>query len=134
MRSLEVNQILPKYLRINCAENDLYKIGLCLTSRGQIRTYLIHNPVLIFIFNIILIFKTIISLLFNEEYDHIIIINEEFPHFLGVRIIFNTSCNLYILLALTSQLIYYYNYKYGITDLCNTFVLKLFFEYIYIFE
>jgi hypothetical protein len=87
MRCLDVNQISPKNLRINCAENDLYKIGLCLTSRGQIRTHLIHNPVLIFIFNTISIIKTTISLLFDEEYDHILIINGNFSHFLGVRIL-----------------------------------------------
>jgi hypothetical protein len=52
MRCLHINQILPKNLRINCAENDLYRIGLCLTSSGQTITHLIHNPVLIFIVNI----------------------------------------------------------------------------------
>jgi hypothetical protein len=114
MESLNVNETLPKNLRINCAENHLYKIGLCLTSSGQTRRHLIHNPVLIFIVNIISIMKTIISLLLNEEYDHILIINGDFSHFLEVRIHFNIACNLYILLALTSQLIYYYNYKYSI--------------------
>jgi hypothetical protein len=74
MRSLDENQILPKNLRIKSAENNLYKIGLCLTSSGRIRRYLIHNPVLIFIVNIISIIKTIISVLFDEEYDRILII------------------------------------------------------------
>jgi hypothetical protein len=69
---LSIKPILPKNLRINSAENDLYKIGLCLTSIGQIRRHLIHNPVLIFIVNIISIIKTRISVLFDEEYDRII--------------------------------------------------------------
>ncbi len=75
MRSLDVNQIIPKNLRINCAENHFYKIGLCLTSSGQTRRHSMHNPVLIFIVSIISIIKTIICLLFDEEYDRILIIN-----------------------------------------------------------
>jgi hypothetical protein len=70
MRSLDVNQVLPKNLRINSAENDLYKIGLCLTSSGQSRRHLIHNPVLIFIINIISIIKTIIlELILKSEHQ-----------------------------------------------------------------
>ncbi len=84
MRSLDVNQILPKNFRINCAENHLHKIGLCLSSRGQTRRHLMHNPVLIFIVNIISIIKTIICLLLSEEYDHILIMRDAQRGVLGV--------------------------------------------------
>jgi hypothetical protein len=50
----------------------------------------------------------------TEDNERISIIIGDFSHFLGLRIHINLTSCLFFLLALTSQLIYFYNYMKGI--------------------
>ncbi len=57
-----------------------------------------------------------------EEDKNLSAIIGDFSNFLRIRIHLNIACGLYTLLSLTSQLMYYYNYKNGI----NPTFLKVF--------
>ncbi len=49
-----------------------------------------------------------------EENEKLLQIIEDFGHFLGMKTYYNIIIIMAIILALISQLIYYYNYKSGI--------------------
>ena len=116
------NVILPQNVIISSAENNLYRIGLCLTSKSDLKRNKLHNPLLIFSVNSIVLLRNLISLLTPNHYKYVFIIIGDFSYFLGIKIHINIAVALYILLAITSQLIYYYNYK---NDIKPTF-LKVF--------
>ena len=77
---------------------------------------------LIFSLNLIVLVKCLISLLFPNDYNKLFIIIGDFGYLLGLRIHVNIGYALYMFLAMTSQLIYYYNYR---NDIKPTF-LKVF--------
>jgi hypothetical protein len=114
MESFDANKPLPLDIAINSAESHLYRIGLNLFKINDQKRSIFNNPSLIFIINSIAIIKIIISLLMTEDNERISIIIGDFSHFLGLRIHINLTSCLFFLLALTSQLIYFYNYMKGI--------------------
>jgi hypothetical protein len=82
----------------------------------------LYNPFLVFIVNILALIKNVFSVLLPEENDYLLLINGDFAHFLGLKNNFNTTPILLTLTSLSSQLIYFYNYKNDI----NYSSLKLF--------
>jgi len=112
MDNFDATELLPPDIIIISAETYLYRIGLSLFKESE-RTKL-HNPKFIFIINIISIIRSIISLQLPEENVKLFIMNGDFSYFLGIRTHFNIAYCLYILLALTSQLIHYNNYRNNI--------------------
>jgi hypothetical protein len=88
--------------------------SLCHSSNSNAKRSKFHNPIHISIINSILLIKNITSLVLPEEDERLFIIFGDFAHFLRIRIHLNIACGLYILLSLTSQLMYCYNYKNGI--------------------
>jgi len=114
MESFDANKPLPLDTAINSAESHLYRIGLNLFKINDEKRNIFYNPLLVFIINSIAIIKSIIALLMTEDNETISIIIGDFSHFLGLRIHFNLGSGLAYLLALTSQLIYFYNYMKGI--------------------
>jgi hypothetical protein len=111
MNNFDPNVILPQNVILSSAENNLFRIGLCLTSKSHLKRNKLHNPLFILCVNSIFLLRILISLLTPKDYNYLFIIIGDFSYFLGIRIHFNIACGLYILLAMTSQLIYYYNYK-----------------------
>ena len=122
MHKFDPKEVLPQNVIISSAENNLYRIGLCLTSRNHLNRNKLHNPLLIFIVNSIVFIKCLISLLSPNDCKELFIIIGDFGYLLGIKIHINVAIVLYTLLAITSQLIYYYNYK---NDIKPTF-LKVF--------
>jgi hypothetical protein len=110
MESFDANKPLPLDIALNSAESHSYRIGLNLFKINDQKRSIFHNPLLIFIINSIAIIKSIIALLMTEDNKRISIIIGDFSHFLGLRIHFNLWSCLSYLFALTSQLIYFYNY------------------------
>jgi hypothetical protein len=117
-----VDKPLPTELILNSAENRLNKIGLILRSETYKKRSIFYKPLLVFGVNIILTVKYIVSLLLNEENDKLLIINGDFGHFFGAKVHLNVIVFLFVVLALISQLIHYYNYK---NDIKQTY-LKVF--------
>ncbi len=87
---------------------------MSLISTNNDRRHPIYNPCLIFCVNIVAIIKSIISLLLPESNEKLFVYNGDFGHFIGMRLHFNIALILFNILALTSQLIHFYNYKNGI--------------------
>jgi len=111
MDTIDVNKVLPNNLILNSVETHLYRIGLCPTDYHYIKPNRLHNPLLIFIVCLLSIFKNINSLLLSEENERLLIISGDFSHYLGIKTHYNIACGLYISLALTSQLIHFFNCK-----------------------
>ena len=111
MEVFNSSQLLPQNLVIVSAETYLYRIGLSLTTKSYVKRPKLNHPLLVFIVTVISIIKIAISLFFSENNKYYFIIVGDFGYFFGVRFHFNISAILYMLLALSSQLIYYYNYK-----------------------
>jgi len=112
MESFNANKVLPKYMILKSAQTHLFRIGLCLTNNNnyELRSSF-HNPLLIFCIIVISIMKNIISLILSEENQNLRVIIGDFYDFLGIRVHFNIASGLEMILALSSQLIYYFNYK-----------------------
>jgi hypothetical protein len=122
MDSFDSNKLLPKNIVLKGAQNHLYRIGLNLISNGREKRDIFHNPLLIFGVQIVIVIKSIVSLLTPKEYEKFLTIFGDFAHFFGPEIHFNIITILSTVLALISQLINYYNYKNGI----NPTYLKVF--------
>ena len=58
MKKFDPKEVLPQNLIINSAENILYRIGLCLTSRNHLNRNKLHNPLHIFNVNTIVFIKS----------------------------------------------------------------------------
>ena len=122
MNKFDPNKVLSNNLIISSAENNFYRNGLCLTSRTRLNRNKLHKPLLIFSVNFIFLIKCLICLLSPNDYKYLFIIVGDVGYLMGYRIYINIAIALYIILAITSQLIYYYNYK---NDIKPTF-LKVF--------
>ncbi len=113
MDSFEANKLLPQNIVLNY-ENNLYEIGLNLISSGTKKRTIFNNPLLIFSLNVVIVIRSIISLLLKEENENLLIINGDFGYLLHMRIHVNMFIILFFLLCLISQLLYFYNFKNGI--------------------
>ena len=111
MEIFNSSQLLPQNLVIVSAETYLYRIGLSLTTKSYVKRPKLNHPLLVFIVTVISIIKIAISLFFSENNKYYFIIVGDFGYLFGVRFLLNISAILYMLLALSSQLIHYYNYK-----------------------
>jgi hypothetical protein len=114
MDSFDANKVLPQNIVIKGAENHLYRIGLNLVSNGRQKRSNFYNPLVIFSVQIVTVTKSIVSLLTPEENERLLKIIGDFAHFIGVKTQFDVDVIITNILALTSQLIYYYIYKSGI--------------------
>jgi len=109
--NFDPKRLLPSNIRIDSAETHLYRIGLSLFPNGIIKRNRFHNPILIFIIQIYLIIKSIISLLINGEDSDIFIIIGDYGYFLGLKLHVDIVFIFVTSISLVSQLIHYYNYK-----------------------
>jgi hypothetical protein len=111
MNTFKANKRLPPDIIIHSAETHMFHIGLSLFENESTKRTKLHNPVFITLVNTISLMRCIISLLLPQENEKPFIIIGNFSYFLGIRVHFNLAYGLYILLALTSQLLHYINYK-----------------------
>jgi hypothetical protein len=114
MDSFDANKVLPQNFVIKGAENHLYKIGLNLKPNAKEKRSNFYNPLLILSVNIAIVIKSIVSVLTPEENKKFLLIIGDFGHFFGIKTHYNIIIIFSTILALSSQLIYYYNYKNGI--------------------
>jgi hypothetical protein len=91
MKTYQTFKVLPQNMILCSAESHLYRIGLCLISETYVKRSKFHSPLLIFIINIVVLLKSIISLLLPEDNKYLLIVNGEFSYFLGLRTHFNIT-------------------------------------------
>ena len=98
------------------AQFILYKIGLCPTRDPTLlqQRKWFNNPVLNFTVLLLYLSLKCISVLSDETNEDLFIVSGNFGHFLGIRINYDILFILITLLAISSQIIYYYNYRNGI--------------------
>ena len=112
-KNLDLNKVLPTYLAIKSAGSDLYRIGLTLYPFGaQIRDRY-HNPLIIFIFNSLVLIRGL-SLFWATKYrnDYQYLLYGDWTHYFGYHTIITSF--LFELLAFVSQIIHYWNFKNNI--------------------
>jgi hypothetical protein len=102
---------LPPELLVTSAGSHLYRIGLSHFPNGWKRRKKFHYPLLIALLNVIILVKSITSLLLTEENPELFIILFDFSYFLNVKIHYNTCVIVIIILTLVSQILHYINYK-----------------------
>ena len=122
MESFDANKLLPQNIIIKSAETHSYRIGLSFDSLNYVKRDILHNPLLIFIITTIGILKVIIQWLLPDDNPQIFHISRRLHLFSWNQTSSVYRLLFYMLLSLTSQIIYYYNYK---NDIKPTF-LKVF--------
>jgi len=114
-RSFDPKQVLPENLIIKSAATHLYTAGLSLFPYDFVKRNRYHNPLLVFILNLQLFIRIIVSLLLlSDENKYMLMVLGEWAHFFNVRIHFNILASPVILIAIVSQIIHYYNFKNNI--------------------
>ncbi len=114
MDSFDANKVLPQNIVIKGAENHLYRIGLNLISNGRQMRSNFYNPLVILSVHIVIAIEAIVSLLTPEENENLLIIIGDLAHIFGMKTQLNVDIIITNILALTSQLVFYYIYKNGI--------------------
>ena len=113
---IEINckELLPNSLRILSAENQLYRIGLCLKPpKIYVKRHYFSKPIFV-AFNIwYFVIAHAILLLNNGENELIVLIFGDFSHILGYGIYAKIAL-IIVIFSISIQLIYYYNYWKGI--------------------
>jgi len=100
---------LPSVIAIKSAENHLYSIGLPLFSFGTQKRNRFRNPFLISFIFLVTILKSITAILMKEDKYRLLLIGD-FAYFLNCRYFLNTVLILWGSLALSTQLLHYWNY------------------------
>ena len=112
---MDVNKCLPPELTIEFVDDILYRIGLSFDSvRDQPKRAKIFNPLIIFAFLTMFSIKEFITILLDEENDQTFEIIGSLGYLMGIRLYASIALLLFSILASSSQLIYYYNYRNGI--------------------
>src|SRR5882724_8909736 len=121
MNSLDVNKVLPNHLVIPSADNQLFKIGLCLTrTTNDVQREWISKPIFIAIITIIFTLRPMIRIVLSHEELKYFIIFGDFAYLMGTTFNLNIGMSLFGLLNLIYELIFYYNYK---NDIKPTFLV-----------
>ena len=115
MNQINCEQLLPKSLRIFLAENQLYRIGLCLKPpKIYVKRHCFSKPIFIaFILWYFLITYSIL-LINNGKNELIVLIFGDFSYILGFGIQYKIAMIFTLIFTICIQLIYYYNYWKGI--------------------
>jgi hypothetical protein len=109
MNNLDLDKPLPSVIAIKYAENHLYSIGLSLFSFGSQKRNRFRNPFFISLIICVQILKSITAILMKEDKYRLLLIGD-FAYFLNCRYFLNTVLILWGCLALSTQLLHYWNY------------------------
>src|SRR5882724_10910013 len=122
MCDFDTKKCLPSELVIDSVDNHLYRIGLCLTTQHTIkRRKFIYKPVIVFISLIINLIKCIADVLIDDN-KWAVYLGTLYTRLLDIRLHFNIGFILFLSISISSQIIWFYNYK---NDIKPTF-LKVF--------
>ena len=115
MSAIDPNTCLPKELTVESVDDILYRIGLCLTSvRDRPKRRLIDHPVVVFVFMTLFLTLRLSTITLDDDNELIFKVVGDPGHVIGVRREFGLYVILASVLALSSQLIYYNNYRNGV--------------------
>ena len=118
---MDPKRCLPPELTVQSVEDILHRIGLTLDStKSHPKRKLFFNPFIIFTFISLFIIREVIFISLPEENDRIFKVFGCFGYLIGIKENSSMIFILISLLAISFQLIYYYNHRNGIkpTFLC----------------
>ena len=122
MYDFDPKKCLPPNLVIDSVDNHLYRIGLCLTTQHTIkRRKFIYKPIIVFTILFTQLIKNIIDL-FVRDRNWSIYSGLLFLRLMNMNFHFNILMIIFIGFSISSQIIWFYNYK---NDIKPTF-LKVF--------
>jgi len=122
MYVFDTKKCLPSELVIDSVDNHLYRIGLCLTTQHTIkRRKFIYKPIIVFTILFTQLIKNIIDL-FVRDRNWSIYSGLLFLRLMNMNFHFNILMIIFIGFSISSQIIWFYNYK---NDIKPTF-LKVF--------
>ena len=112
---MNTSQCLPPELTVQSVEEILHRIGLTLDStKSYPKRKLFFNPIIIFIFCLMIITKEVFILTLDEQNDLTFKVLGSVGYFLGIRKQYSFPTFLISFFPISFQLIYYYNYRNGI--------------------
>ena len=114
--AIKVERVLPPNLVITWAEDGLYDIGLCLTSvkrEPKPRKLLLSKPIVIWTIQWAYLFARLASILIGNNNKQLALLLGDVGNYIGLPVQWNIILIFAILITITSQLNYYYNYKRG---------------------
>ena len=115
MSEIDPNKCLPPELTVESVDDILYRIGLSFDSiRDRPKRKFIDHPLIAFTVVIIFMIERLITVSVSDKNELIIRALGETGYFIGVRREFGTYFIVICVLILSSQMIYYYNYRNGI--------------------
>src|ERR1700712_2335163 len=115
MSAIDPNKCLPPELVIESVDDILYRIGLSFDSlRDRPKRKLIDHPLVAFVMVSIFMTERIITVSLSDGFDVPFKALGSVGHFIGVRRLFDLFFILNAVFNLSSQLLYYYNYRNGI--------------------
>ena len=114
VQNINPNSCLPRELTIDSVDDFLYRIGLCLISvREQPKRKFVYYPIFPFLAAFSWSLVRIAAIVVNEDKVWFFELVDDGGYFMGNRQ-FGGILILVSLLSISSQMIYYYNYKKGI--------------------
>ena len=115
MNEINCLELLPKSLQIYSAENQLYRIGLCLKPpKIYVKRHWFSKPIFVAFICLYYLITYLILLINNGKNELIVLIFGDFSHILGIGIHLNITIIFAMIFNVSIQLIYYYNYWKGI--------------------
>ena len=115
MNEINCLELLPKSLQIYSAENQLYRIGLCLKPpKIYVKRHLFSKPIFIAFILWYYLITNVILLINNGKNELIVLIFGDFSHILEFGIQYKITMISTLIFIISNQLIYYYNYWKGI--------------------
>jgi hypothetical protein len=112
--NFDPSEPLPPEVLVTSAGSHLYRIGLSHFPYGWKKKKKFHKPLFIALINLIILTKSIISLMLSEENPELFIILFDFSYFINARIHYNICAIIILFMTIISQILHYYNYKYDI--------------------
>jgi len=106
--------LLPENIVIKSAGTHFYRIGLSLFPNGSKKRSKIHNPLFIFVIQLLVTIRYIIGLLTSNENRTFLLLSGNVFHFLNMRIHGNIAATFVNSIVIISELYHYKNYKNGI--------------------
>ena len=113
MSRILTDRVLPPELCIQSIDDILYSIGLCHHSVKEIpKRSVINNPVIILFVNIITLLLRIVAN--KTDNKLVIILTADVGYLIGIKGLLSIVFVIITMMALFSQLVYYYNHCIGV--------------------
>ena len=115
MEEIDPNRDIPYYLVVKNADKHLYRNGLSFTPiSDEKRRNLLFKPIVMFTVFGLNFIKSLVLILVPNDWRKVFVILGDFSYFINVGRVINITIVLGCANLMSTQFIYFYNYKKGI--------------------